>query len=102
MKQREAQKGPWSHWVMMMVLCQKAGSLAFTPPGDEMSEVVSRCLPHTIIIIRFKYYPFYLTMPREIKTINFADLMQMFPISAECGLGRRAFPPCLVFHVQIL
>jgi len=30
----------------MMVLCPKAGSLAFTPPGDEMSEVVSRCLPH--------------------------------------------------------
>ena len=26
--------------------CPKAGSLAFTPPGDEMSEVVSRCLPH--------------------------------------------------------
>src|SRR6218665_3882812 len=33
--------------LMMMVLCPKAGcSLAFTPPGDEMSEVVSRCLPH--------------------------------------------------------
>src|SRR6218665_646456 len=32
--------------MMMMVLCPKAGSLAFTPPGDEMSEVVSRCLPH--------------------------------------------------------
>jgi len=32
--------------MMMMVLCQKAGSLAFTPPGDEMTEVVSRCLPH--------------------------------------------------------
>src|SRR6218665_3759028 len=32
--------------VMMMVLCPKAGSLAFTPPGDEMSEAVSRCLPH--------------------------------------------------------
>src|SRR6218665_3474669 len=31
---------------MMIVLCPKAGSLAFTPPGDEMSEVVSRCLPH--------------------------------------------------------
>src|SRR6218665_712751 len=30
---------------MMMVLCPKAGSLALTPPGDEMSEVVSRCLP---------------------------------------------------------
>src|SRR6218665_1970467 len=30
----------------MMVLCPKAGSLAFTPPGNEMSEVVSRCLPH--------------------------------------------------------
>src|SRR6218665_1502995 len=30
--------------MMMMVLCPKAGSLAFTPPGDEMSEVVSRCL----------------------------------------------------------
>src|SRR6218665_187496 len=33
-------------YMMMMVLCPKAGSLAFTPPGDEMSEVVSRCLPH--------------------------------------------------------
>ena len=32
--------------VMMMVLCPKAGSLAFTQPGDEMSKVVSRCLPH--------------------------------------------------------
>jgi len=31
--------------MMMMVLCPKAGSLAFTPSGDEMSEVVSRCLP---------------------------------------------------------
>ena len=24
----------------------EAGLLAFTPPGDEMIEVVSRCLPH--------------------------------------------------------
>ena len=32
--------------MMMMVLCPKAGSLVFTPPGDEMSEVASRCLPH--------------------------------------------------------
>ena len=32
--------------MVMMVLCQKAGCLAFTPPGDEMSEVVSRCLTH--------------------------------------------------------
>ena len=32
--------------MMMMVLCPKAGSLDFTPTGDEMSEVVSRCLPH--------------------------------------------------------
>ena len=32
--------------VLMMVLCPKGGSLAFTPPGDEMSEVVSRCVPH--------------------------------------------------------
>src|SRR6218665_1523314 len=32
--------------VMMMVLYLNAGLLAFTPPGDEMSEVVSRCLPH--------------------------------------------------------
>ena len=30
----------------MMVLCPKVGSWVFTPPGDEMSEVVSRCLPH--------------------------------------------------------
>ena len=30
----------------LLVLCPKAGSMAFTPPGDEMSEVVSRCLPH--------------------------------------------------------
>jgi len=33
--------------MMKMVLCPKAGSLAFTPPGDEMSEVVSRCLPRS-------------------------------------------------------
>jgi len=26
--------------MMMMVLRPKAGSLAFTPPGDEMSQVV--------------------------------------------------------------
>jgi len=35
--------------MMMMILCPKAGSLAFMPSGDEMSEVtevVSRCLPH--------------------------------------------------------
>src|SRR6218665_3882994 len=32
--------------MMMMVLCLKAGSMAFMPPGDEMSEVVSCCLPH--------------------------------------------------------
>jgi len=25
--------------LVMMVLCPKAGSLAFTPPGDEMSEM---------------------------------------------------------------
>ena len=30
--------------VMMMVLCPKAGSLAFTLPRDETSEVVSYCL----------------------------------------------------------
>src|SRR6218665_943803 len=35
-----------SYMMMMMILCPKAGSLAFTPPGDEMSEVVSCCLPH--------------------------------------------------------
>src|SRR6218665_2294056 len=32
--------------MMIFVLCPKAGSLAFTPSGDEISEVVSRCLPH--------------------------------------------------------
>jgi len=33
--------------MMMMVLCLKAGSLAFIMPnGDEMSEVVSHCLSH--------------------------------------------------------
>ena len=30
----------------MTVLCPKAGLLAFTPPGGETSEVVSRGLPH--------------------------------------------------------
>jgi len=30
----------------MMVLCPKAGLLAFMPLGDELSEVVSRCLSH--------------------------------------------------------
>ena len=29
-----------------MVLCPKEGSLVFTPPADEMSEVVSHCFPH--------------------------------------------------------
>src|SRR6218665_3931806 len=29
--------------MIMMVLCPKAGSLTFMPPGDEKSEVVSRC-----------------------------------------------------------
>src|SRR6218665_3397488 len=32
--------------MMMMILCPKAGSLAFTTPGNEMSEMVSLCLPH--------------------------------------------------------
>ena len=32
--------------MMIMVLCPKAGSLDFTPPGNEMSAVVSHCLPH--------------------------------------------------------
>src|SRR6218665_1229135 len=32
--------------MMMMILCLKAGSLAFTPPEDEMSEVASHCPPH--------------------------------------------------------
>jgi len=36
--------------VIMMVLCLKA--LAFTPHGDEMSEVVSRCLPHRQLCVR--------------------------------------------------
>src|SRR6218665_2674925 len=31
--------------VMRMVLCPNAGSLGFTPAGDEMAEVVSCCLP---------------------------------------------------------
>src|SRR6218665_1833809 len=30
--------------MMMVVLCPKAGSFVFTRPGDEISEVVSRCL----------------------------------------------------------
>ena len=34
------------HCDVMIVLCPKACSLAFTSPGDEMSEVVSCCLPH--------------------------------------------------------
>ena len=40
-------RGDTSLMMMMMifVLCPKAGSLDFTPPGDEISEVVSRCLP---------------------------------------------------------
>ena len=33
--------------MMMMVLRPKAGSLAFTPPGDEMNQMVSRCLSHS-------------------------------------------------------
>src|SRR6218665_532054 len=40
------------HAYMMIVLCPKAGSLAFTPAGDEMSEVVSCCLPHRQLWVR--------------------------------------------------
>ena len=32
--------------MMMMISCPKAGSLAFMPPWDEISEEVSCCLPH--------------------------------------------------------
>jgi len=32
--------------VMMVLSPNAAGALAFTPPGDEMIEAVSRCLPH--------------------------------------------------------
>src|SRR6218665_371460 len=32
--------------MMMMVLCSKAGSLAFMTPRDVMNEVVSHCHPH--------------------------------------------------------
>src|SRR6218665_154149 len=32
--------------MMMMVLCPKAGSLAFMPPGDDMIKVVFLHLPH--------------------------------------------------------
>jgi len=42
----------------MMVLCPKAGSLAFTQAGDEMSEVVSRCLPQ---IVNYKVLKCYTT-----------------------------------------
>ena len=36
----------WKMMMTMMVLCTKAGSLAFTPPGEEMSGMVLCCLPH--------------------------------------------------------
>jgi len=36
--------------MMMMVLCPKAGSLALMPNRDEMSKVVSPCLPHRQIM----------------------------------------------------
>src|SRR6218665_598484 len=42
--------------MMMMVLCPKAGSLAFTPPGDEKSDVVSRCLPRIQLFIHSRIY----------------------------------------------
>src|SRR6218665_1167757 len=32
--------------IVMVILCKKAGLLNFKTPGDETSEVVSRCLPH--------------------------------------------------------
>ena len=32
--------------VVMMAFCPKASLLAFTPPRDEMNEVLSRFLPH--------------------------------------------------------
>src|SRR6218665_3032967 len=37
---------PYPLRIMMMVLRPNAGSLAFTSPRDEVSEVVSRCLRH--------------------------------------------------------
>ena len=33
------------HSLVMTTFCPKASSVAFTPPEDEMSEVVSHCLP---------------------------------------------------------
>src|SRR6218665_353592 len=35
----------WLLMMIMMVLSPKAGSSVFMPPGDEMSEVASHCLP---------------------------------------------------------
>jgi len=40
---------------MIVVLRPKAGSLAFTPPGDEMSEVVSRVVPGSIFLPGTEY-----------------------------------------------
>jgi len=37
------------YMMMMKVLCPKAGSLAFMPSEDEISEVVSCCLPHRLL-----------------------------------------------------
>src|SRR6218665_1679026 len=37
--------------MMVIVLCLKVASWAFTPSGDEMSEVVSRCLPHRQLLM---------------------------------------------------
>ena len=38
--------------MMIMILGPNEDSLAFTPPGDEMSEVVSRRLPHRQLWVR--------------------------------------------------
>src|SRR6218665_2896882 len=94
--------------MMMMVLCPKAGSLAFTPPGDEMSEVVSRCLNHRQLWVsnlskvatqwrevdsnprpfgcKAQNLPLHHGVPRIIHTLSYIDLK----VLSSVGLSRSS------------
>jgi len=69
--------------MMIMILGPNEDSLAFTPPGDEMSEVVSRCLPH-----------------RQLWVRNLSKIaMQRLEVNSNCGYKAQNIP--LHHHVSI-
>src|SRR6218665_611508 len=102
--------------MMMMVLCPKAGLLAFTPPGDEMSEVVSRCLFHrqlwvsNLSKVSTQWHEVDLNLrPSGCKALNIT-LHHRIPytvqcvcvcvyiyIHAQCSLGYRMLPMCVIY-----